>query len=40
MVLMFYQKFTLQALLTELKITEPMHTRILSEHETITDPKF
>jgi len=40
MALMFFQKFTLQALFTELKITEPMHIRTLSEHETITNPKF
>lgn len=40
MALMFFQKFTIQALFTELKITEPMHILILFEYETITNPKF
>ena len=40
MALMFLQKFTLQALFTELKITQQMHIRILSEYATITNPKF
>jgi len=40
MVIVFFQKFTLQALFTGLKITEPTHIRILSERETIMNPKF